>query len=231
MVVEVLLDDDVEHGHAEGGIGAGAQAQMPVGTRGDPVDARVDAHELGAAAHHVDGGVAEEAVTVGRKGLLAPEHDELGKLEHRIVVAAGQATGVVHLGIGCAHDVGRARDARDIAGIAGLRVAGVGSAQACMRIRGKHGATLTAGTTHDQDGLGTIFVLEVLHLLGDGVVCLVPGDTLPLVLAAVLAGALHGIQDAVWVIDVIAHRQATDAEATARNRMVLVALDAHELAV
>ena len=58
-VVEVLLDDDVEHRHAQGGIRTGAQAQMPVGAGRHPVDARVDAHQLGAAAHHVDGGVTE----------------------------------------------------------------------------------------------------------------------------------------------------------------------------
>ena len=231
MVVEVLLDDDVEHRHAQGRVGAGTQAQVPVGTRGDPVDARVDAHELGAAAHHVDGGVTEQAVAVGRKGLLAPEHDELGKLEHRVVIATGQTAGVVHLGIGRAHDVGRARDTRNVAGIAGLRIARVGGTQACVRVCGKHGATLATGTAHDQDGFGTILVLEVLYLLGDGVIRLVPRDTLPLVLAAVLASALHGIQDAIGIVDVIADGQATDAEAAVCDGMVLIALDAHELVV
>ena len=175
--------------------------------------------------------MAEEAVTVGRKGLLAPEHDELGKLEHRVVIASGQATGVVHLGVGCAHDVGRTRNARDVAGITGLRVASVGGAQACVCIGGKHGATLTTGTAHNQDGLGTILVLEVLHLLGDGVICLVPGDALPLVLAAVLAGALHGIQDAIRIVDVVADGQAADTEAAVGDGVVLIALDAHELTI
>lgn len=56
------------------------------------------------------------------------------------------------------------------------------------------------GADHGDDGLGARFALELPHLLFDEVVRLVPGDALPLVLAA-LACALQGIPEAAFVVD------------------------------
>ena len=230
VVVEVFGNDDVEHGHGQRRVGARTQPQMPVGARRHPIHARLDAHELGAAAHHVDGGMAEQAVAVGRQGLLGPEHDELGQLEHRVVVASRRAARVVHLGIRGAQHVRGAGDARDVARVAGLRVAGVRRADAGLRIGREHGAAFAAGAAHDEDGFGPVVLLVVGHLLGNEVECLVPGDALPLVLAAVLAGALHGIAHAVRVVHVVADGEAANAQAAVRDGMVLVAFDLHQFA-
>ena len=231
VIVEILGDDDVEHSHTESSVGAGTQTQVPVGTGGNPVDARVDAHELGAAAHHVDGSVAEQTVAVGGQGLLAPEHDQLRQGEHRIVVTTGQTACIVHLGIGGAENVGGASTARDVAGVAGLGVAVVRGTEARMGVCRKHRTTLAAGAAHDEDGLSAVVLLVVGDLLGDGIVSLVPSDALPLVQTAVLAGTLHRIQNTIRVIDIVTNGKAADAETTVGDRMVLVALDLDELAV
>ncbi len=51
-----------------------------------------------------------------------------------------------------------------------------------------------------------------------------------LLLAAVLAGALHGIAHAARVVHVVPDREAANAQAAVRDGMVLVALDLHQFA-
>ena len=53
VVVEILLDDDVDHAECQGGVGAGADLQEQIGLLRDLAEARVDDHELGAALLHV----------------------------------------------------------------------------------------------------------------------------------------------------------------------------------
>ena len=174
--------------------------------------------------------MAEQAVAVGRQRLLAPEHDELRQRERRIVVAAGQSAGVVHLGVGRAQHVGGAGHARNVARVARLRVACVRRAERRMSVCRQHGAALAASAAHEQDGLGAIGLLVVSNLLRNQVECLVPRDALPFVLAAVLAGALHRVAHAVGVVHVVGDRQAPYAQASVRDRMVLVAFHLHQLA-
>ena len=90
MVVEVVVDDDGQHAHGERGVGAGTQAQVDIGARGQPVHAGVDGDQASAAAHHVDDGVAEEAIAVGCQRHLAPHDHALRKRVVGIVKAAGQ---------------------------------------------------------------------------------------------------------------------------------------------
>ena len=75
---------------------------------------------------------------------------------------------------------------------------------------------VAAGALGEDDGLGAVLLLHVHELLGDEVVRLIPGDALPLVLAAVLGIALHGIQQAVLVVRDLGNVQAAHAQAAER---------------
>ena len=46
VIVEVLLDDHVDHGHRNGSVGAGTGLDVVLGTRAHPSNARVDVDEL-----------------------------------------------------------------------------------------------------------------------------------------------------------------------------------------
>ena len=87
------------------------------------------------------------------------------------------------------------------------------------------------GPLAEDDGLGAVLVADldepVRHVI-DG---FVPAHALPLVLAAVLRVALHGIQQAVLVVGHFGKRQAADAQATFVVRVLRVAFHLHQLAV
>ena len=76
-VVEVLGDDDVEHGQGERAVGAGAQAQPIVGTGRQPGERRVDGDQPAAALHAVDDPASVEVVGVRGDGVAPPDHDHL----------------------------------------------------------------------------------------------------------------------------------------------------------
>ena len=99
VVVEVFLDDEVDHAEAERGVGAGTQLQMIVGVRCHPGDARIDDDVFGSAFHEVDKGMAEEAVGVREKRVFAPEHDVLRHFVTRIVESIGEERRIVEFGI------------------------------------------------------------------------------------------------------------------------------------
>ena len=231
MIVEVLGDDDVEHRHAQGRVGARTQLQVIDRTRGEPIGARINRDELAAALHDIDDGMAEETVAVGGKRLLAPGNHDLGDLVHRVVIASGQAAGIVHLGVGHAGDIGASGNARDVAGVTGLRIAGIGRADHGRAVGTAHRAALATGATEDDDGLGAVLLLEALDVLLDDVIGLIPGDALPLVLAAVLLGAFHRVDDAIGMIGKVGERKAAHAKASLRNGLVFVAFDLLEDAV
>ena len=230
MVVEVLGDDHVQHGHAECRIRARTQAKVPVSTRRHPVNTGVYAHQLRAAAHHIDCCVSEQPVAVRRQRLFAPKDDELRKLEHGVVVAAGQTARIIHLGIRGAKNIRGARNARDVTRIARLRIAIVRGADRGVSIRGKHRATLAASSAHDEDGFRTVGLLVVVNLLGEQIERLVPRDALPLVFASILARTLHRVKHAVGVVHEVAHGQTTHAKAAIGDGMVLIAFDFHQFA-
>ena len=82
----------------------------------------------------------------------------------------------------------------------------------------------------EEDGVGPVVLLDVINLLDNLVVGLVPGDALPLVLAA-LAGATQGPLQAVGMVDGLHHVKAAHAQLAAVERGQRVALDAGELAL
>ena len=147
MIVEILFDDDVEHCHRQGGIRAGAQLKVDIGTSRKPIDARIDLDKTGSAAHRIDDGMSKEAVRVRLKRSLAPHNDDLGQLVALVVPATRQSTGVIPLGIRRARDISRRRKTRGVACVARLHIAVVRSTEHHRRIQ-RHRAAFTAGAGH-----------------------------------------------------------------------------------
>ena len=125
-------------------------------------------------------------------GSLPQTTTHLDSVVTRVMIRTGQVTSVVELRITCAEHVVRDGATRTVAGPARLRVAAVGRLQNGERQRVVVDASLTAGTTEANDGLGAVGVLEVTDLLANRVHCLVPSGALPLVLAAVLGSRFIG---------------------------------------
>jgi hypothetical protein len=91
--------------------------------------------------------------------------------------------------------------------------------------RQPHGVAVipAAGALGNSDALRPRIGDGGLHLVGDGVQGFVPGDPLPLALA-LFAHLLHGVLDAIGVVDVLDAREALGAHG-AVGEGVRVALD------
>ena len=136
----------------------------------------------------------------GLDGVLAEHHDELGVHDVRGVV-------------GVAHAVEVGQRGRDLGGA----VRAVASQAAAVHVdeaaeepadvRGVHAARVVV-----PDGLGAVLVEDAGVVVGDHLVGLFPGDLLELALAA-LAHALHGVAQAVGVVEPAADRAAAQAGA------------------
>ena len=162
---------------------------------------------------------------------LAPADDVFGKPVFRIVEAVLEEARVVDLGIARAqNEVGHGA-AGAVARPAGLRVAVVGALQhrEAERIAVHDG--LAAGSAVQNDGAGAVLRLDLLDVLLDDVVGFVPRDAFPLVLAAILMGALHGVHDAVGMVHVLHQVQHLAVQAAAVNGMVLVSFHLQKVAV
>lgn len=81
------------------------------------------------------------------------------------------------------------------------------------------------------DGAGAVLRFDLLDVLFDDIVGFVPRDAFPLVFAAVFAGALHGIDDAVGMVHVLDQIEARGVQAPLVDRMLLVPLDLDEVAL
>ena len=138
---------------------------------------------------------------------------------------------VVELGVASAEDIVGDGATRAVARPTRLRVAAVGRLQNGERQRVVVNASLTAGATEADDGLGAVSVLEVTNLLADGVESLVPSGALPLILTTILERALHRVDDAVVRIRVLAQGEVHGVNTTSGDGVVVVALDANELAI
>ena len=230
LVVELLVTDDLEHGHGQRAVAAGAHAQpVLAGLRGDPGELGVDDRDLHAALHQVGNPMAVEAVGVRVEGLVAPDNAVLRHHVARVVVALGQELRAVH-DAGVAQHAGHGCDARQIAGIAGeIRNALVGRAARCVDAGDL--VDVATGALAAGDLVSAVFIGHLLEVLDDDVVGLVPGDALELVLAAVLALALHRVEQPVLVVDVVRDAQAPGAQAALVVRVLRVTLDLDELAV
>ena len=229
VVIPVVFDDEVQHAHRERAVRAGADLEEVLGAGGEEGPARVDDDQLASAAHAVHDPVALECIRAAARRVLRPDHDIFRQLIARVVEALlKELRAVGHREIAHRGDL-RAK-ARGVAGLTGKSE--LGPVRAAVRIaeEGNGSADVAARALNEDDGLGTVLLLELGPLLLDGVVSLVPADFLPLALAA-LADALQGLCDAVRVVDILRARQQTRAGAAVVPRMVRVALDLDDLAV
>ena len=64
MIVEVFLDDHVDHAEGERRVGAAANLKPKVGLRGEPSELGIDDDQLAATLHAVDHPVPQVAVGV-----------------------------------------------------------------------------------------------------------------------------------------------------------------------
>ena len=231
VVVEILFDDDVAHRHTECRIRTRAKLQMNISASRKPRDTRINDNETGSATHGVYNSMAEEAVGVGFEWSLAPNDKHFGQIIARVVPATGKRTGVVPFGIGSAADIGDGGKTRRIACVTRLRIAEVRRAKAHGAIGCKR-TTLTTRTRKYHDRLASVLVGDAIVLFLDDVEGLFPRNLLPRVgITTVLRVALHRMQKASGIVDVVPKSNAPRAKPALSNRIVLVAFDTHELAV
>ena len=223
VVVEVVLDYLVAERERQRRVGAGAQLEPHVGLAREPGERGVHDDELAAALHALHHPVAERAVGVGHHRVVAPYEDVLGRLPARVVVAVGEELRVV------AHEQPAAlerggEDARAVAGDARQEPgAVVGRAQVLGHER-PVAVDVASRALRDPDGLVAVLLDDGLHLPLDDVVGLVPRYAFEGVLAAVLLGALHGVFQAVLMVEHLLERQAPRAEAPLVVGVLRVAL-------
>ena len=232
LVVDVLVNDDLQHADGERRVGARTKLQDLLGARAHPGDLGVDDDKLRAHLHHVDDLVAEIARRVRDERVRAPHDHVLRTLEARVVVLLVEEHAAVDLGISGAEDVRRHHAAGAVAGVAGNRRCNVCRAEVGERDHGVEHRRLAAGATEGQHGVrGSGLLDNLVVVLLDEVVRLIPGDALPCVLAAVLRIALHRVDDALGMILELGHVQAFDAQTPLRDGVALVAFDVDELSV
>ena len=230
LVVELLVADDLKHGHGQSAVATRTDLQ-PVLARlgGDPGELRVDDGDLHATLHEVGDPVTIEAVGVGVEGLMAPDDAILGNDIARVVVTVDQELRAVHNARITKHASHRG-DAGQVARVAGE----VRDALVWRTHGGVHAGNLmdiAAGTLAAGDLVDAPGISDALEVLNDDVVGLVPGDALELVFAAVLAGALHRVLQALGAVHVIRNAQAAAAQTTLVVRVLGVTLDLNKLAV
>ena len=232
LVLQVLLRDDVQPRQGKGQVGAGADVHPVLGARAPPGQLRVDGDDLGAhLVAHVQP-VAQVAVGVGLQRFAAPNNHDVRVLPLGVVVAVGVALGGVHDGKvtdGCC----RTASAGQVAGVARRTdCSDIGGAQAGAAQEGDPRRDVAAGAVVHEDGLAAEARLVDVRVdpVSDGIKRFLPGNALPLVLAA-LAGALQRVLGALLVVHALHQVQAAHAQAAVRARIQGVALDLLKLAV
>ena len=204
---------------------------MVVSARGEPIRTRIDHDQTRAAAHEVDDRVPEKPIRIRRQRLLAPYHDALRHLVLRVIVAPGQPSRIVYLGVCRPEQVRRSRHAGHVARVPRLRIAIVRRAEHPAPER-CHGAALAPGAREAHDGLAPVLLRDaIVFALNEGE-RLIPADLLPRIRVAALLGvSLHGMQDAARVVDVILQGEAANAQAPLRHRVVLIPFHLDELPI
>ena len=232
MVVQILVDDDPQPCHNHGRIGSRAHAQLDLRAGGQPVHPRVDRDERGTAPHHIDDGMAPEAIAVRRQRLFAPHDQHFGAHPVRVVVGAFQAACVVDLGVVGSQHARASGGTRLIAGETRLRVAGIRRAEHLLRHLLAHDAARAPCAREHGHAFRTVVRLDIVYLLFDDRIGIVPSAALPFVVLAAIDGvSFHRVDDATRIVHIIFECEATYAQPSLRNRVVLIALHMVEAAV
>ena len=218
ILVELVLNDDVHPGKGQCTVGAGLEVHVDVGLVAQVGHARVDGDVGVGRGSDIDRG-ATALVVVGDLGGAAPRDEDAG------------AVGGGHPGVGVLGDHLGGHVARALADLPGGH--GVGRADHLQpRSIGMLGPD-ARGAAHEEHGLAAVLVHELMELLGDGAVRLIPGDAHPARVGGTLGiRALHGVVDAVGVVGGLDGRLALGAAVAHRvERRLGVALDLDRAAV
>lgn len=212
VVVEVLGVEHVGHRQAERRVGSGADG-YPLGAQGlgAHVVHRVDQDELAAALLgqlHVVGHMSEP----GHHGIEAPQHHELG-VQQIGSLEAGECVGrSLDEAVGEAH---AQMEVLSGSAAGGRVVAPAGDGARHVGGEREVGALERHVVAVVQPGMVGVLLGHLLHLARDGVERLVPGDALETTLAGAFpAHALHGVQQAVLRVELLAPRMAHGASAS-----------------
>ena len=214
MIVQILVDDDVEHAEGKRAVSTRTNLQPDVSLGSKPGQRGIDDDELRAHAHEVDEPVAHETVRVGCERLVGPYDDDLGLDPLRIVITVGVQLGVIENPAVTFLQQVRGH-ARLIAGV--CRKEAKGHVRRTESGTQNHGALphgVTASTRKGDDALGadstkliTNDAAAILEGLFDEIESLVPGYALPLV------RTLFSVQEqrpfhAIMVVDLLNHVEA-----------------------
>ena len=218
VVVQLVLDDDIGPGKSQCAVGAGLEVHVDVGLVAQVGHARVDGNVGVGRLGEVNRGTAA-LVVVGDLGGAAPRNEDAG------------AVGGGHPGVGVLGDHLSGHVARALADLPGGH--GVGRTDHLQpRSIGMLGPD-ARGAAHEKHGLAAVLVHELMELLGDGAVRLIPGDAHPARVGGTLGiRALHGVVDAVGVVGGLDGRLALGAAVAHRvERRLGIALDLDRAAV
>ena len=229
---QVVLDDVVDPAQHQRHVGAGADGQPHIGARGVRRQTRVDDDGLHTVVAQLgDNAACRTDAVIGRAD--AP-HDV--RLRRRALVV-GQVAGQVHLGdraVGQA-GVGRAVQAElhVVARQVALRAAGleeVAAAPHGQETRRAEELRISAAARGRDQALRAFLLVPLPHNGRNLVHGLAPGDTLPFVGTA-LTLALHGVLDAVGVVQRLDAGKALRARGAFVHGVLRVAFQLHDLAV
>ena len=210
-VDQALVDDGVQHGQRERGVGAGTQRQPQVGLGGRLGVARVHDHDLQAVLLQV--GVAVHAAQRGGTGVHAPEDEALGAGEVRL-----ERRPAGHAGLG--HERGDPAQKGVVEAVRRAELVQEAAARPVV------GARRAARRGH---GLGAALVLDLVEAVGNLLDRLVVRDLLPLALA-LGTHALQRVVDAGGVVDVQQRARAAAAQ-SAMVRVIGIAFDLDYVAI
>ena len=231
MIVEIFFDDDVDHSDNDSSVGARTNLQPVLCLGSKPRAGRIENDQLRAALlHNVDDPVAEEAVAVGDENVVANVEDVLGV--HVLGVSIALLEVLRHVGYEeVAHEAVADGGTRQVARVTGQEAQyEVRAVKTCIgQVRGLP-ADVAAGALHGDDGLGAIVFPNLMYVLYDVIVSLVPSDALPLVLAT-LANALQRVLQAIGMIERLDDVEATHAQTALVVRGQRVAFDLLYLAI
>ena len=186
-VIQPLEDDDMEHPQGQGVVRTGAELQPVVGVGLQIIPAGIHHHEPGPLFEGVQEAVAALGVRAGDGG-IAPPHQHHGGVHLAVIIRRGHIAEGDRAGV----------DAGEKAlGGAGLEPVG-GADGVCEP--GRVGQMMPSGPLGDGHGLHAVFLFYGEQVFRDDVVGLIPGDAPELSLAP-LAHPLHGMEQAVRVID------------------------------
>lgn len=171
--------------------------------------------------------MAVETVGVGAQGVVAPNHHGLGYFVVGVVIAVGEVLRAIGHGVAAAGG-GHAGDAGQVACHARQPEAGIGGRAVGPGDARDPRGDVAPGSRSEDDRFGSVLLADLDEFAGYEVYRLIPTDALPFVLAAILRIALHGVEQAVFVVHDLRQIQAAHAQAPLVEGVLGIALHLHQ---